>query len=1085
MQAIQPRWIRNLILSRTLIIALCLFAPVFSPAHSRTQSEDSTFRALVERYFAAYAKKDLVGVTALWSEKSPNLASYKQTLQQQYTTENLSFGLPAISRVKVESGKASLRATVTLTSTNLKNQESSEQRLARTFEFVREDGEWKVWRCAPAAEDLAEALAKTSDQAEQAKLLAEEKELVTVELGGALLAQGRRAFNQGNYTKNMEILELILKIAEQLNDRKLIATALRGIGSTRYLQGNYAQALEQIQKSLKIYEEIGDKAGLANGLNIIGLVYKAQGNYTEALEQQQKCLRIYGEINEKDGLAGSLNHIGIIYRLQGNYPQALEQYQKSLKIFEEAGSKIGIAHVLNNTGAVLELQGNYAEALEQYQRSLELYRSIGDTADIAITLGNIGNIHQELGNYPQALEQFQKSLKLHEEVGSKVGIARMLNNIGAVHQELGNYTGALEQFQKSLKIHEEIGSKIGIAGGFNSIGGIYSSQGDYVLALEQFQKSLKISEEAGDKATTASTLKDIGEVYLRQDDNNRALQFAERAADLATQIGSPGVLGEAHTIAGKAYFTLNRFNEARRSFDQAIAVIETLRANIAGGEQEQAQFFESRISPYHAMVELLISQNKPGEALVYAERAKARVLLDVLSGGRVNVTKSMTNSEIEQERKLRNQLVSLNTRIYHEKQRGGIDLDRLHQLEPQLEKARLDYEAFETNLYGAHPELKTQRGQTPPLGLDQTGTLLPDGMTALLEFVVTEKKTYLFVLSKTASVKVFPLEIKQTELKDKVERFRQMLSTVDSRFSETAHGLYDLLLKPAADEIAGKTRLVVVPDGSLWELPFQALQTPRDRYLIDDYAISYVPSLTVLREIIQASHTKEARSAAPTLLAMGNPALGTQTTTRVKAILMDEKLDPLPEAEQQVRALEKIYGPARSRIYLGPEAREERFKSEAKDFRILHLATHGILNDRSPMYSHLLLAQSGEVGKEDGILEAWELMKMEWKADLVVLSACETARGRVGKGEGMIGMTWALFVAGVPTTVVSQWKVQSGSTAELMVEFHRQLKTRRTAPSARYDAAKALQAAALKLKRDSRYQHPFYWAGFVVVGDGY
>src|SRR5262249_9502467 len=212
---------------------------------------------------------------------------------------------------------------------------------------------------------------------------------------------------------------------------------------------------------------------------------------------------------------------------------------------------------------------------------------------------------------------------------------------------------------------------------------------------------------------------------------------------------------------------------------------------------------------------------------------------------------------------------------------------------------------------------------------------------------------------------------------------------------------------PAAEQLRSKTRLVIVPDGPLWELPFQALQTTQNRYMIEESAIFYVPSLTVLREMTKSRSQRAKLAAAPTLLAFGNPALGQETVSRVKSVLMDEKLDPLPEAEKQVQTLGRIYGANRSKVYVGAEAREERFKSEAGNYRILHLATHGILNDRSPMYSHLLLAQTGGSGNEDGLLEAWELMKLDLKADLAVLSACETARGRVGKGEGMIGLTWA------------------------------------------------------------------------------
>jgi len=200
---------------------------------------------------------------------------------------------------------------------------------------------------------------------------------------------------------------------------------------------------------------------------------------------------------------------------------------------------------------------------------------------------------------------------------------------------------------------------------------------------------------------------------------------------------------------------------------------------------------------------------------------------------------------------------------------------------------------------------------------------------------------------------------------------------------------------------------------------------------------------------------------------------------RAALAMRDEKLDPLPEAEAEVKGLGRLYGAAHSKIYLGAEAREDRAKNEAGEFRVIHFATHGVLNDAAPMYSHLVLAQGDR--NEDGLLEAWELTQMDLRADLVVLSACETARGRFGAGEGVIGLSWAMFVAGAPATVVSQWKVESASTRELMLGFHQRLMA---SSKAKMTKAEALRQAALKLMKNPGASHPFYWAGFVLVGDG-
>jgi CHAT domain-containing protein len=174
-----------------------------------------------------------------------------------------------------------------------------------------------------------------------------------------------------------------------------------------------------------------------------------------------------------------------------------------------------------------------------------------------------------------------------------------------------------------------------------------------------------------------------------------------------------------------------------------------------------------------------------------------------------------------------------------------------------------------------------------------------------------------------------------------------------------------------------------------------------------------------------------------------------------------------------------VYGPDRSAIYLGPEAREDRFKAEAPRHGILHVATHGVLDEASPLYSHVVLSPGEGGSSEDGLLEAWEMADLRLKADLVVLSACETGRGRIAPGEGIVGTMWALFVAGSRSLVVSQWKVESASTTELMTAFHRGL------AGGEGGAAAHLRSASLEVLRNPRYTHPFYWAGFVLVGNPY
>jgi CHAT domain-containing protein len=482
------------------------------------------------------------------------------------------------------------------------------------------------------------------------------------------------------------------------------------------------------------------------------------------------------------------------------------------------------------------------------------------------------------------------------------------------------------------------------------------------------------------------------------------------------------------------------------------------------------------------MIELLLSEGRVEEAFSYAERARARVLLSVVQGGRASVTKSMSPKEVADERDLVDRIADLNRSITALKQNTGTDPGRVAELEKELKAARADHENFRLRLYSAHPELMVQRGEMKAVTLAETRQLLPDSGSAIAEFVVSEKKAFVFVFTldraQKATIKPIILNIDGKTLADKIEAYRSSVAAGDLGFQQKGAELYDLLIKPVEPQLRGIRDLAIVPDGPLWGMPFQALNDRTGKYLVERMAISYAPSVTVLaamRKKGSAADTAGRRE----LIAFGNPIPGRETSERVQKVFMGEKLEPLPEAERLVNELRRMYGPAKSEVYTGLGASEEVAKSQMPKFKIIQFATHGILDDANPLYSHLVLSQSSGDQNEDGLLEAWEMKDLDLGADMVILSACDTARGRFSSGEGVIGMTWAMFIAGASATVASQWSVESSSTTELMLEFHRQLLAR-----LRTSKAEALRQAELKVMRMPRYRHPSYWAGFVVVGNG-
>jgi CHAT domain-containing protein len=405
----------------------------------------------------------------------------------------------------------------------------------------------------------------------------------------------------------------------------------------------------------------------------------------------------------------------------------------------------------------------------------------------------------------------------------------------------------------------------------------------------------------------------------------------------------------------------------------------------------------------------------------------------------------------------------------------------LDQLGEQLDAARLKYESFQNALLASHPELNAQRGRTPTLTIESLKNLPWDKQTAYLEYVVTNEQVLMFVLTRKdensePELKVYPVGIKSEELARKVRGFHKMMADRSPVFANSARELYDLLIRPAAQQLSGIGTICIVPDSYLWNVPFQALLSEDGRYLLEEHALDYAPSLTVLKEMSRqergnSDHTRQS------LLAFGNPVIGKEKASGQQD---GNDLCPLPEAETEVTTLAQIYSSAGGKAFTGREATEKSFKTLASSYQIIHLATHGILDNRRPLYSYLLITKTEGDVENDGLLEAREIMDMKLNADLAVLSACDTARGRVGAGEGVIGMSWAFFVAGVRTTVVSQWQVNSVSTSQLMLNFHQALKSNKNDSAVK--KADALRTAALSLMKDSRYRHPFYWAGFVMVG---
>jgi CHAT domain-containing protein/Tfp pilus assembly protein PilF len=902
----------------------------------------------------------------------------------------------------------------------------------------------------------------------------------------------------------------------------------------------YDKAIAAFESALRITRENKDQNGEADALYGIAYVYEQRGEYDRARRALNDCLAIRKQLNQPAKIGATLNDLGNVELAKGAHQEALRFYREALPQYEQGGDRGGVAIALSNIGATFRLLGDYQEGLVYLEKSEKEFEALGRDRNSAVTLGNIAQAYAYLGDYSRALEYDARALALSQKLGNRELISKSYNFDGVIENWRGNYRPALALLEKALAIRQEVKLPWGVAETLENIGEVYQSQGDHKQAIEYFSRSIemarkiqnqslecdghrnrgtellarhrpsdamkefdlayKLADVTSEKVNMSISLAQMGRAQLQLGNPAEAIHFLDRAAEIQTAIGDrrdladtkaelaefrrqgghtqealaiareaeevasavdrPDALWRAQLTEGKALRNLAMNSEATAALDRAIETIETLHSHVAGPPTADTAYFADKQEPYLQRMELALATHDSAGALMFEERSRARSLAQILEKGRVNVRKSLTGQERQHERELENQLASLNILASQTAEKSSPEEAAAARNKRDLKRG--EWESFRTELYTAHPELAAQRGESRVMGQAEARRLAARTHALVLDYAVTARVTYLFVLAP-GSIRVIPIRVSAARLKSLAGEFHRQLASQDLGFSTLAQQLYQLLLAPVETELKQQTGLIVLPDGPLWDVPFQALEPRPKHFLIEDTAISYSPSLTVLEETIHASRDEKSRPLE--LLALGNPA---------------NSAEKLPEAERQVRELQKLYGENRSHVLTGPAATEEAFKTEAGKYRVVHIASHAILDDASPMYSHILLAKAG-TSAEDGILEAREVMDLDLDADMVVLSACDTARGEAVAGEGITGLLWAMFLGGSHTTVASLWRIESSSTSELMVEFHRHWLENRSSAGAMAKAS-AMRAAARKLIASERYSHPFYWAGFIVAG---
>ena len=936
--------------------------------------------------------------------------------------------------------------------------------------------------------ELVSALCRPQeDKQSREQLLKSHPQLVNNQLWSALIRSAAAAYHGPSPEQSLAIYEIALQVVSQLHSPQLLAKTYYNIGRTYSGLNQLLKAVEAYEKSRRVFEQAGLQHDLSYIFADLGRLYFILEDYQKAKSYSEQSLAQTettgipvspGTPPDEYTKATALATLADLHLRDGDYDQAVQKLRTSLALHQQlnrVNPKYNglVADDFQTLGRVYTASGDYAQALFHLNEALKIVKTLSDPDGMASLLNSIGVLYLEQEDYPQAKNNLEASLQIYLSINKQKEAAKVLLNLGVIEQRQSNYDQALTLFQRSLQ-----GAKatkivdVEIAAG-EGVGVVLAAKNDFPSALDALNQSLEIAKVTKDNTRQTELLWRSAETYYAMGDYARAVTLAEGAVTLARSSNLPKLTYLATTTLGQSYAAQKKIELATQTLMQAVKQLEMMRGQVAGSEIESQLFLANKVASYHSLVDLFVKQDKPIEGLLFAERAKGRVLLDVLSGGKSDFARVLTRSEKEESRRLNQKISEINDQI---KMREGTDSSSLDSLYRQLEAARLKFQTFQDTLYVAHPDLRVRTGQTAALTTTDINQLSLNKDCAYLEYVVSEEQIYLFVLTKKTvsdwfDLKAYPLQIKLDDLVSKVDQFHQRLANRHPEFASLARELYGLIIGPADQQLKGVKTIGIIPDGFLWNLPFQALLAGNNHYLIEDRALYYSPSLSVLREMVKNKIVADKKAAS--LIAFGNPVIG-------KDEQRNEELCPLPEAETEVSSIAKTFSLTGNKVLIGREASEKSFKALASTYATIHLATHGVIDNRQPLYSRLLLTKTDGDPENDGLLEAREIMNLRLSADLAVLSACETANGRISPGEGVIGISWAFFVAGTRSMLVSQWKVNSASTSQLMVKFYQALESKQTIQAGK--KARSLQQATLRLMKDDRYRHPFYWAGFVLIG---
>ena len=818
-------------------------------------------------------------------------------------------------------------------------------------------------------------------------------------------------------------------------------------------QGKYPDAAEMYEKFVEAEKASPSPRveGFAPALISTGYCYYLIGQYDKAIKNYKKALAIAEKLGREDGISLCLNNIGMIYHSLGQYDKAIEHYEKFLDIARKHEQEVGISISLNNIGGVYKEWGQYDKAIENFKKALAIARKLGQEVDISTAFNNIGLVYDKWGQYDEAIENFKKALAIAENLEKEDYVATCLVNIGNVYNSWEQYNEGIENYKKALTILGKLGLKGNIALVLNNIGSAYISLDQYDNAIENFKKALAIAKEnLGQQDMIGLSLNNIGMVYDSRGQHDKAIENFKKALAIAEELGQQDMEGVYHCNIGRVYYRQGKYKTAIEFLIDSISIKEKLRKTATGDIRRD--YLASQLSTYQMLTSAYIRDSDFPSAYQTVELSRAKLLAERLAGDESKVRPP----EVKQiQDTLDEDTVVL---VY-----ANVDLDDIVQIAITKEKIT---------------------------GKEVFNEVAGSDIDNIINY-------YRFLIES-------PSAHYQRGVGGIIEDSKGSQS---GNTEEIGKGLYKLLIKPMEGQLKGKKNIIIVPDGILAFVPFETLIDEEGKYLVEDYYINYVQSMEI-REIVNERKYSENRKP---LLAFGG-AVYDEVTYDVDMVENKAQLaflrrniyadlenkrsvrnaygalgigpwDNLPGTLSEVNNIKGVV--KKADVLTGRDVTERKIKEFSEDgtlskYKVLHFATHGLVEPEVPELSAVVLSQfEKEQGREDGYLCMGEIAKLVIKADFVNLSACETGLGKIYGGEGVVGLTQSFLLAGANAVSVSLWEVSDESTSQFMVSMYDKVQSEGVDYA---DAMTEIKRQFISGDFGDKYKSPYFWAPFVYYG---